>query len=76
MNGYDATRELRKLGGRFASLPVVAMTANALEGDERRCLEAGMTAYLPKPLSIDRLRDVLGACLPGETLPTLDAVAN
>ena len=76
MNGYDATRELRRLGGRLATVPVVAMTANALEGDERRCLDAGMTAYLAKPLTIERLRDVLQACLPDTPLRSLDVAAN
>lgn len=73
MDGYEATRALRRLGGRFASLPVVAMTANAMEGDEQRCLDAGMDGYLAKPLAIDRLREVLGERLPDLALPKLES---
>ncbi len=62
MDGYEATRRIRALGGRFESIPVIALTANALDDDEQRCLEAGMTAYCSKPVKKDRLRDVLATC--------------
>jgi len=60
MDGYEATRRLRRLegGGRVV---VVAMTANALEGDRKRCLEAGMDDYLPKPLRREALAAALAA---------------
>jgi CheY-like chemotaxis protein/HPt (histidine-containing phosphotransfer) domain-containing protein len=61
MDGYEATRAIRKserLGGKQA-LPIVALTANALVGDRQRCLEAGMTDYLKKPLNRDELFDAL-----------------
>jgi two-component system sensor histidine kinase/response regulator len=54
MGGYEATRLIRQ-DPRFASLPIIAMTAHALKGDEERCLEAGMDAYIPKPVNQDRL---------------------
>jgi two-component system, sensor histidine kinase and response regulator len=56
LSGFDATRELRRRGFRK---PIVALTANALEGDEERCREAGMDAYLSKPFKLDGLRAVL-----------------
>jgi CheY-like chemotaxis protein len=62
MDGYELTRRIReaeaggKKGGRT---PVVAVTANAMKGEEERCLAAGMDAYLVKPVSIDRLRTTL-----------------
>jgi two-component system sensor histidine kinase/response regulator len=54
MNGYEATRMIRKLP-QGASIPIVAMTAHALKGDEEKCLEAGMDGYISKPVSQDRL---------------------
>jgi len=49
MDGVTATREIRKLRG-LGSLPIVAMTANAMEQDRRKCMEAGMNDFLVKPI--------------------------
>ncbi len=54
MDGFEATRRIRTLGDRGASLPIIALTANAMRGDDRRCLAAGMNGYISKP--IDRPR--------------------
>lgn len=69
MDGYEATQAIRRLGGRFEKLPIVALTANAMEGDRERCLEAGMTDYLPKPMPKDALAAVLAAHRPGPEGP-------
>jgi len=58
MDGLEATRELRKIA-RLGTLPVVAMTANAMEQDRRRCMEAGMNDFVVKPLDPDNLWAVL-----------------
>ena len=60
MNGYEATRAIRKLEDREkASLPIVAMTANAFEEDRQNALAAGMDAHLAKPIDIDKLVNTL-----------------
>ncbi len=64
MNGYEATRQIRRLPGG-AALPIVAMTAHAMKGDEERCMEAGMDGYVSKPVNQDRLFHTLWRLLRG-----------
>lgn len=59
MDGYAATRAIRELGGESARTPIIAMTAEALKGDKERCLAAGMTDYLAKPIDKDEFQDIL-----------------
>jgi CheY-like chemotaxis protein len=61
MNGYDATREIRKAESETnRHTPIVAMTANALEADKKLCLDAGMDGHIPKPVSPEILQNILG----------------
>jgi len=58
MDGYEATRRIRA-DPRLAKLPVLAMTANAMSGDEQLCLEAGMNAHIAKPIDFELLAATL-----------------
>ncbi|MCX6123351.1 MAG: ATP-binding protein, partial [Proteobacteria bacterium] len=64
MDGFEATREIRKMGGSTGSVPIVAMTANSKKSSEASCLETGMNAFLEKPIRIDALASVLEAWIP------------
>ena len=65
MDGYEMTKHLRAAEAQHgACTPVIAVTANAMKGEEEHCLTAGMDAYLAKPVSIDRLRATLERWLP------------
>jgi PAS domain S-box-containing protein len=65
MDGYAATREIRsRENGRH--LPIIAMTADALEGARERCLAAGMDAYIVKPIKLATLSNVLAERLRSE----------
>ena len=62
MDGFDATREIRKLEFKTPQqmrLPIIAMTANVMSGDRERCLETGMDDYIGKPVQRDQLATVL-----------------
>ncbi|HBX54688.1 ATP-binding protein [Pseudomonas sp. UBA2684] len=63
MDGYEATRQIRRLAGH-AGVPIIALTANALQGDREACLDAGMNDYLAKPFKRVDLQRVLQRWLP------------
>lgn len=58
IHGLDVARMIKE-DERLANVPLIATTANVLVGDKERCLEAGCDEYLPKPLDIRRLRQVM-----------------
>ncbi|HEV2675376.1 MAG TPA: response regulator [Aliidongia sp.] len=55
LDGYEAARRIRELDGPRGEVPIIAMTANAMQGDRERCLEAGMVDYVSKPIDSDFL---------------------
>ncbi|MEJ0076698.1 MAG: PAS-domain containing protein [Alphaproteobacteria bacterium] len=68
MDGRELTRQIRvaeaKRGSAAARIPIVAVTANAMKGEDERCLAAGMDAYLAKPVNMDQLRATLERWMP------------
>ena len=57
MDGKEATRRIRELG--FRDVPVVAMTAHALQGDREECIQAGMNDYITKPIKREKVFEII-----------------
>ncbi len=58
MDGHEATREIRKIE-RFANLPIISVTAKAMRGDREKCIEAGASDYITKPVGIEKLASLM-----------------
>ncbi len=72
MDGYEASRQIRAgyAGEANTSIPIIAMTANAMQGDKEKCLAAGMSDYLSKPIDADKLQQMVARWLtaqPGDS---------
>ena len=71
LDGYQATAEIRlreKACGSESRIPIIALTANALVGDRKKCLAAGMDDYLSKPFELDQLVALLQHWVPPRKL--------
>ena len=78
MDGLDLSRAIRREEAATPGLPrtaLIAVTANALKGEDERCYAAGMDAFLPKPLALEALARTLGRFLPQQAAPGAEAVA-
>ena len=60
MDGFEATRRIRSSGSKIC---IIAMTAHALNGDKRACLDVGMDEYVSKPIRMEELQKVLERCV-------------
>ena len=58
MDGYEAMKEIRK-NQQYKSLPIIAVTAKAMTGDREKCIQAGASDYISKPVDIDQLLSLL-----------------
>jgi len=58
MDGYETMRAIRKIP-KFRSLPIIALTAKAMKGDRAKCIEAGASEYITKPVDLEQLFSVL-----------------
>ena len=62
MDGYETMREVRKMP-KYMGLPIIALTAKAMREDREKCIEAGATDYIPKPVEIEQLLSLMRVCL-------------
>jgi len=58
MDGYETIQRIRGRE-RFAKLPIIALTAKAMKGDREKCIEAGASDYITKPVNIEQLLSLL-----------------
>jgi two-component system, sensor histidine kinase and response regulator len=63
LDGYEATREIRRLENGARHIPIVALTAHAMKGADEECIAAGLDGYLSKPLNRDELDAALSRFL-------------
>jgi CheY-like chemotaxis protein len=59
MDGFTATGLIRRLAGSQNSIPIIALTADAMKEDKERCLESGMNDYISKPFRLEEIQSVI-----------------
>jgi CheY-like chemotaxis protein len=74
MDGYETMSTIRQIP-QFRTLPIVALTAKAMKGDRAKCLEAGASDYITKPVDLEQLFSVLRVCMGIDHLEASQMVA-
>lgn len=72
LNGLEASLAIRRLGGIYTSLPIIAMTANASDKDREECHQAGMDDYLTKPINKQQMLEVLRIWLTTQSITEIE----
>jgi signal transduction histidine kinase/DNA-binding response OmpR family regulator len=75
MDGFAATAAIRRAEAKSSHLPIIAMTANAMQGDREQCLAAGMDDYIAKPIDVAQLAALLAEWLPTDAASEVPAPA-
>ncbi len=76
IDGLETTRQLRKMGGQWLQLPIIAMTANVMPGERSACIEAGMNDFIGKPVRKEILEKTVGKHLQLFTENTTESTAQ
>ncbi len=74
MDGYEATKKIREIEEGAHVVKIIAMTANAMEGDRQKCISSGMDDYLSKPINYDKLFEIIEESLVESKLEFNDAI--
>jgi len=59
MDGFETTRFIRNMEEPIRSIPIIALTADAMTGDREKCIATGMNSYISKPFRLEEIQDVL-----------------
>jgi CheY-like chemotaxis protein len=74
MDGYQATLEIRRITATIHRLPIIALTANVMQEQVKKCREAGMEGLLAKPYSLEQLQSVIQRWLPQQETQPVEAI--